>query len=400
MPQQIFNKPFTFDRVTRIIISLLVIGGMIWLLDYLSAVLIPFAIALVLAYLLNPLVNFFQYKLKFKNRLISVLTVLVLVIGGIVGLGFLLIPVISREVVHMGELLALAAENQDLIDREDGSFSHQVQGWLLEIMASAEFREMLSVENITSYMPKLWVVLNASLSVILGVTVIFIILLYLIFALLDFDRMQEGWKDLVPLPYRRPVLALAKDVNREMHTYFRAQFLVAMTVGVLFAVGFGIIGMPMGIVLGLFIGLLNMVPYLQIVGFIPALFLTLLRSLEHDQNFWGQLGLVAIVFVIVQTIQETILLPRIMGKATGIRPAIIMLSLAVWGKILGFLGLIIAIPLTSILISYYKRFLSSWAESHQKKQEEGDIVSLAETLTDTDDDDPPTKEELVSGEEE
>ncbi len=100
-----------------------------------------------------------------------------------------------------------------------------------------------------------------------------------------------------------------------------------------------------------------MVPYLQILGLVPAFCLAAIQALETGGSFWLALGLVGGVFIVVQAIQDLILTPRIMGKAVGFSPAMILLSLSVWGKLLGFLGLVIALPLTYVLLAYYRRLV-------------------------------------------
>jgi predicted PurR-regulated permease PerM len=113
----------------------------------------------------------------------------------------------------------------------------------------------------------------------------------------------------------------------------------------------------MAISLGIFIGLLNIVPYLQIIGFVPAVILALLKAMETNSSFATILLLVFVVMAVVQIIQELILVPRIMGKAYNMNPAIILLSLSVWGSIMGILGMLLALPLTTLIISYYKLFV-------------------------------------------
>ena len=127
--------------------------------------------------------------------------------------------------------------------------------------------------------------------------------------------------------------------------------------GILFSVGFSIVGMPLAVALGMFIGVLNLVPYLQMLGIVPAVLLALVRSNQTGENFWLIILYCFIVFLVVQGIQDLVLTPRIMGKMMGLRPAVILLSLSVWGYLLGFIGLIIALPLTTILISYYRFFV-------------------------------------------
>ena len=172
----------------------------------------------------------------------------------------------------------------------------------------------------------------------------------------------------IPKKYRHFVTELRDDVEAGMNRYFRGQALVAAIVGVLFAIGFSIIGLPLAITMGLFIGLLNLVPYLQTVGFIPVIFLALLQSMETGQSFWWFMLAVFIVFVVVQSTQDLLLVPKIMGKAMGLNPAIILLSLSVWGALFGIIGMIIALPATTLLISYYTRFVIN-DESFETHQE-------------------------------
>ena len=142
-----------------------------------------------------------------------------------------------------------------------------------------------------------------------------------------------------------------------MNKYFRGQALVALCVGILFSIGFLIIDFPIAVGLGMFIGLLNMVPYLQLVGFVPAILLAIVKAADTGQNFWVIMLMVLIVFAVVQIIQDTFLTPKIMGHVTGLHSAIILLSLSIWGSLLGILGMIIALPLTTLSIDYYQKYV-------------------------------------------
>lgn len=142
-----------------------------------------------------------------------------------------------------------------------------------------------------------------------------------------------------------------------MNTYFRGQALVALCVGILFSIGFLIIDFPLAIGLGLFIGALNMVPYLQIIGFVPTILLAILKAADTGDNFWIIIASATAVFIVVQIIQDAFIVPKIMGKITGLNPAIILLSLSIWGSLMGILGMIIALPLTTLMLSYYQRFI-------------------------------------------
>ena len=233
--------------------------------------------------------------------------------------------------------------------------------YLKENVDPNQLSEYLSKENIEKAIkqlaPQVWSILSNTFSILFSITIIFVILLYFIFILLDYEKIANGWIKLVPVRYRPFLQGLAEDVEMSMNRYFRGQSLIALCVGILLAIGFKIIGFPLAVTLGLFIGVLNLIPYMQAIGIIPMILLSLLKSAETGENFWIIFGLSLLVLGIVQCIQDLYLTPRIMGKAMGLNPAIILLSLSIWGTLLGFVGLIIALPLTTLCLSYYKRFI-------------------------------------------
>ena len=100
-----------------------------------------------------------------------------------------------------------------------------------------------------------------------------------------------------------------------------------------------------------------MVPYLQLVGFIPTILLAVVKAADTGESFWVIMLGALIVFAVVQAIQDTILTPKIMGKVMGLNSAIILLSLSIWGSLLGIMGMIIALPMTTLLITYYQRYI-------------------------------------------
>ncbi len=359
-----FERPFTFDRVVRILITIAFFLGVLWIIDYLSDVLLPFFIALILAYMMNPFVNWIQRFVK--SRITAVLIALTIVLSATVGIFMIIIPMMSKEIQSLGIMLNKLISQQgiqhELIKYLPGKLSDDVARFL----ESNNWQELLNSEEVNRYLKQMWqeiaphlgAIFSSTLSIIIGIVGFFIVLLYLVFLLKDYNRVLEEWKALIPQRYRRSVIDFFKNFEKAMNTYFRAQAAIASIVGVLFAIGFSIIGLPLGILLGLFIGLLNMVPYLQNIALIPAFFLALIKSLETGQNFWVILAMTLAVFAIVQMIQDSILTPKIMGDATGMSPVIILLSLSVWGKILGLVGLLLAIPLTNLILSYYNTFIS------------------------------------------
>ena len=357
------SKPYTFDRVIRIGITVVIIFVTLKLLGFLSDVLIPFFIAAILAYFIAPLTNFLHRK--FKVRILAVIVSLLIVAIFLGGIGWLLIPMIIKEVNHIYNLLSVFLQDSNLADLIKNSLPDKLDQFVESIFSSERFQEYFTGDNLvpnieklsSRFLPGVWGVISGAAAVITAALGLIVILLYLIFILLDYEHISEGWKELLPEKYKALIIGFAEDFEIVMNRYFRNQALVASTVGFLFALGFWIIGLPMGILIGLFIGLLNMVPYLQIVGIIPCFFAITLYSLETGNSFWGMTGLVLLVLFIVQSFQDLVLVPFIMGRFTGFNPAIILLSITVWGKLLGMLGLIIALPLTYLLLTYYRRYI-------------------------------------------
>ena len=369
-----FEKPFTFDRVVRILITIGFFIGLIWVIDYLSDVLFPFFIALILAYMMNPFINWLQRFVK--SRIVAVLLGITIVLSVLVGIFWIIIPMMGKEVQTLGQMMNRLVNEQNISQQVSTYLPPRLAEDVNRFLEDKDWQQLLNSEEVNKYLKMAWKkiaphlgsIFSGTLSVLFWIVGIFIVLLYLVFLLKDYNRVLDEWKDLIPPKYRKGVLDFLHNFERAMNTYFRAQAAIASIVGVLFAIGFTIIGLPLGIVLGLFIGLLNMVPYLQNIALLPAAFLALVKSLETGQNFWVVLAMTLSVFAIVQLIQDSILTPKIMGDATGMSPVIILLSLSVWGKILGMLGLLLAIPLTNLILTYYHTFISrsSQLEGPQK----------------------------------
>ena len=351
------RKEFTFDRFVRTIFAIAIVVGILVLTNRLSGVLLPFFIAWLAAYLIYPLVKFFQYKLKLKSRILSIFCSLIVVAGIIAGAIFLLVPPMVEELAKLKQLLTTYFIN----GTHSAAIPEYVMDFIQQNIDINWVSNALSEENIMkairTALPKVWNMLAQSVNIVFSILASFIILLYLIFILLDYESIADGWIRLVPQKYRPFVANLAADVQSGMNKYFRGQAFVALCVGILFSIGFLIIDFPLAIGLGLFIGALNMIPYLQIIGFAPTILLALLKAADTGDNFWLILLSALAVFVVVQIIEDAILTPRIMGKITGLNPAIILLSLSIWGSLMGILGMIIALPLTTLMLSYYQRYI-------------------------------------------
>lgn len=345
------------STIIRGVVTMVVLVALYLLIRRLSGVLLPFLISFVVAYMLAPIVNFFQHTCRLKNRVLSVMVTILLVVGVLTGVVAAVVPAISRQATSLSQSV------KTYVAQWDGSqyFSPRVNERIEQIIQSLDVKTLLQSEEvqqgIQKFIPVLGDWISSGVNAILSLTVVFICLMYIIFLLIDYEKISTNWHKYIPERFRDSMVMLMGDLDRHMNAYFRGQALVAAIVGILFAVGFQIIGLPMGIGIGLIIGVLNLVPYMQALGIPPCILLGLIQSAESGRPVWVVMLCIAAVFIIVQTIQDMVLVPKIMGNVTGMGPAWILLSLSVWGALLGFVGMIIALPVTTLLVSYYKRFV-------------------------------------------
>lgn len=375
-----FDKPFTLDRIVRIFIVLVLIFCFILLVRYLSDVLIPLAIAIMLAYIFDPVVDLVQKVIKPRAPAVIITILMVGVI--ITGMGFLIIPLMIKEIVHLGELLGNLINSP--VSKDDGSFAQQIWLFIMQFIDTQQIKNILSEDQLYSIgksiaekmLPGVWGVIQGALSFLSGIFMFTIVIMYMIFLLIGYDKYRAGWKKLVPINYRENLFEFIYEFKMIMNKYFRGQALIALIQGIIFAISFSIVGIPMSIFLGLFLALLNMIPYMQILGVIPAFLLAIVHALDTGQNVWTILIIVSAIFLLTQAFQDYFLTPKILGKVTGLNPVLIILSIFTWGKLFGFLGLIIALPLTFLILSYYRRTLVAYNKrylhEHMGKMHHGD----------------------------
>jgi predicted PurR-regulated permease PerM len=292
-----------------------------------------------------------------KYRILGILSSFIVVGALLTGLFFLVVPPMIEESTHVKNLLVNYLSHSATLS----NIPDAIQRFVREHFTIEEIKSIVTqkgfIEAVKETVPKAWDVIMQSFNIITSVLSVTMVMLYTLFILLDYEEISSGWPNLLPAKYRSFAVQLMSDIQEGMNKYFRGQALVAFCVGVLFSIGFLIIDFPMAIGLGMFIGLLNMVPYLQLVGFIPTILLAIVKAADTGENFWLVLFMALIVFAVVQLIQDTFLTPKIMGKVTGLNSAIILLSLSVWGSLLGVLGMIIALPMTTLILTYYQRYV-------------------------------------------
>ena len=359
------EEKITLDKLVRWILCGLIILAVFYITNSMSEVLLPFFIACLLAYLLYPLVRLTEKYLHIRIRALSILFVLILLIGIITGIGLLIVP----SMIEQFEKLSDVTMHYLSQTAQTNSLTNYIRQWIQEHQRDIDhfLKSQDFSDTIKTAMPQVFSFVGQTASVVISIIASFITLLYMFFILLDYEFLTDNWIKIFPKKNRPFWTELSQDVARELNNYIRGQSLVSLIMGILFCIGFTIIDFPMAIGLGIMIGIMNLVPYLHTFALIPTAILALLKAADTGQNFWIIFGSAVLVFAVVQVISDMVVTPKVMGKAMGLNPAILLLSLSVWGSLFGFIGLIIALPLTTLIMAYWQRYVT---KEHEKDEKE------------------------------
>lgn len=371
------SKEITFDKFIRWAGIATLVFAVLYITNYLSEVLLPFFIAWFFAYLLYPVVKFIENKLHVKVRALSILLAMgaaIAIVGGVI---WLIIPPMIDQFDKLGEVLTRWVHQTT----HTNNLTMLIKEWLQDNQTTIErfLKSKDFSDALKTTMPKVFSVVSQTATVLMSIVASMITLLYMFFILLDYETLTANWVRIFPKKNRPFWSALMKDVERELNNYIRGQGMVALCMGIMFCIGFTIIGFPMAIGLGILIGIMDLVPYLHTFALIPTAFLAMLKAADTGQNFWVVFGLAVLVFCVVQVITDMVVTPKIMGKAMGLNPAILLLSLSIWGALLGFLGLIVALPLTTLLIAYWQRYVTREKPQYEENLGQEPLETASET---------------------
>jgi predicted PurR-regulated permease PerM len=339
------------------------------LLAFFSSVLWPLAVAGVLALILRPPVAALARRLKLRRLTAVVLLyiVVVLLTGG--ALLLVLPPVITQLIDFISYIPTLWENVWDYVQAHYPDWIALVQ----KQMANPSVRNIadsIATESKALFahaIPSLRAAFGGVLDVFAFLTHMAIIPVYLFFFLLM--RGEPTSKLGQHLPFLRPnvrndVVFLASEFVSIIESFFRGQIVIGLCMGVLFAIGFTVIGLKFGLFLGLALGALNIIPYL---GTILGLAVSLPLAFFQPGGGWQLLGLVLLVKAIVQCIESWVLTPKIMGHHTGLHPVAIIVAVFFWGTAFGgVLGMLLAVPLTAF-------FVTAWRLAKRKYFQPGNV---------------------------
>ena len=354
---QLFRQEITFDRFIRGTLFVALLALFVAGINWLSAVLLPFFAAWAIAWILAPVVNFLYVRCYIRPRFVAVVLTLILATAIAVGALWLIVPPFLDGILHIKDALLRYLQNDSGHVVLPNWMQNLLQEWLDSLQLENKLKQGNVLQMLRTSLPHVWNVVQSTANVVVSLASSAFALLYLVLLLADYDHYATVWLKYVPRSQRAFLEKLSNDVAHNMRGYFRGQVLVAISNGVMFSIGFWIIGLPMPVGMGIFVGVLSFIPYIQVLGILPAALLALLQMADTGSSFWGMMALVIVVYIVVQVLQDTIFTPRIMGRIMGLSPAVVLLSLSVWGYIAGIIGLMVALPLTTLILAYYQRYI-------------------------------------------
>ncbi|MDE6271029.1 MAG: AI-2E family transporter [Muribaculaceae bacterium] len=346
-------REFTFDRVARICFSVVVALALLWLVYYLRSALLPFGLACLICYMAEPLVQWNMRVLHLKHRALPVLITLLEIAVVTGGVAAIFLPSVIDD-CHKAAVLFQKYADTGL----DSTF---LPVWLQRFIHSSfdlnDISRMLHDSDIQQSVQQAMHFLSGGLDAMGSMLSAVMVLLYIVFILINYPGIAAGIRNLVPPRYRDFSNPLIDNISGTMKRYFRTQALISVMVGVGYGVGFGIVGLPMAAAWGVLNGVLYMVPYAVYLSVVPVTLLCIVVSLEAGPHtFWALWGSCMAVFAVVQLTADYVVTPHLMSKSMNLDPAVILLSLSIWGTLFGLLGVIFALPLTTIFYTYYRRY--------------------------------------------
>lgn len=342
-----FNKPLL------IVLSALILIGVFFCA--ISSILLPFVLAFVLAYFLNPLVN----KLIRRKwpRGLAVGTVVSAFCVFIVTLFLILIPILQTQIlsfiVKLPTITTYVWEKIKVVfSYTQHKISSEQMGQLSDAVSQTAFDALNSVAvGILN-------VISGGVAVFNVVSLLLITPVVLFYILKDWNDVSKNIKGLVPPKYKADTTSIWREINVKLAGFIRGQVSVCLALAVFYGVGLSIVGLDLGILIGILSGILSFIPYF---GFLSGVVLSVLVAISQGATWGLWIGL-AVIFVLGQILESYVLTPKLVGENVGLHPVWIIFSLLAGGVLLGFIGVLIAVPVAAVIGVLVRRALK-WYES-------------------------------------
>jgi predicted PurR-regulated permease PerM len=332
---------------------------MVLAIRLLGPVLTPFVVAAVIAYALTPLVNRLDGLGRGRvPRVLAVIAVELLFILALVGLLLLIVPIILKEIPLMREQVPL------LVDRLNTGLSPWLEQFGIQVSLDVASIKAFALKYLNANYEEALSSLLSSLKLGGSVALViignaFLIPVALFYLLMDWDPFVARLLELVPTPMRRSFDSFTNEADRVLGQYLRGQLLVMLVMAAFYAVGLSFFGLDLAVPIGVFTGLAMFIPYLGFgIGLVLALLAGLLQFLSVKA-----LVMVAVVYGIGQLVEGLYLTPRLVGERIGLHPLAVIFALLAFGQLFGFVGVLIALPASAVLLVGIRRTKQSYVGS-------------------------------------
>jgi len=349
----------TLIRIAAAAIFLLIV---IWFMKALESITTLVLVAFFLAYILDPLVNRLCHR--GLSRGVSALLILLLGLSFFIGLLLIVVPAITGEIASFSRKApAYLAALADLLVKTLDRFEVKLpQDWSeVTPVIIARVRELVpkladpAARIVSTVFSSVFRSTLGILSALLHLVMIPVLAFYL---MVSFEHVRSGILDLIPAYAREAVMAKLREIDLVLAGFVRGQLTIACILGVLYSIGFLIVGIDLAVVLGILSGLLWIIPYVGTVfGLVMGVLMALAKFGDLAHPFY-----IVLSIAIIQTFEGYVLTPRIVGEAIGLNPVLYILALLIGAQLFGFVGMLVAIPVTAVL----KVLMQSALEAYKK----------------------------------
>lgn len=338
------------DRTLKRIFLLAGIALCLWVLYLLKPVVIPFIAAFLVAYLFSPIVEKLD---RFLPRWLSI-SIVFIGIGVLVTWAmWFLVPLIWKQLIYARDSIPAGIHwvNSTLLPWASHTFNvdrMEIDTDQISKVVMEYVQTNYSADSVQSMALK---IAQSGLNFIqVGGTVVLIPIIAFYF-MLDWKRMLENLKGLIPRQYETKTLEIVGECHSVLGAFVKGQFLVMILLGIIYAVGLQLIGLEVGLIIGMIAGLCSIIPYLGFgVGIISAVIATLFQfGLD-----WTHLALVGVVFMVGQVVEGYILQPFLLGDKIGLSPVAVVFAVLAGAQLGGFIGMLIALPVAAVIVVLLK----------------------------------------------
>lgn len=349
------------DQVLRRIFILAGLALLLWVLYLLKPVVLPFVGAFFIAYLFSPLVDLL---LKFKLPRWLAISVVFVGIGVTVTIVlWFLVPLVWKQLIYARDSLPAGIHwvNGTLLPWVSKTFNVIPMEIDTEQISKAMMDYIQTNYSADSIQTVALRIAQSGLNFIQLGGVVLLIPIIAFYFLLDWDKMLQSFRRLIPRPYEHSTLSIVRECHSVLGAFVKGQFLVMLLLGIVYAVGLQLIGLEVGLIIGMVAGLASIIPYL---GFAVGMIAAVIASLFQFGLDWTQLLLVGVVFMIGQMIEGYILQPFLLGDKIGLSPVAVVFAVLAGAQLAGFLGMLIALPVAAVIVVLLRHARDHYQQSN------------------------------------